>query len=620
MEAAPGVTDCGVCAGVVNNLRSTISVTEPPCCKDGGHNNKETKPEEDLIIRHNDSDFVSARKKQPDDVVSSRQDMAHYRCQEQVNEILHIKNGGNKTWRLYNPFNLWRDKSYNATAKTENAVDVVSCEFSGSCQHVLDVVCTDNTNIESAFFKYRVLPSNNASNISKQNIYPSECNINVSDCKRNIDIRPFEGTSQHEEQLSTSTNGFRSFVFGPITNLFLSSFRRIYPCASPVVSSNWDSEDMGNLQGSESKSKGGGGSSKSPAKGKKDKSGKKSPAKELLKHKAPAPPPPSKSNSGTSGAQQKVVPPQGNVPTAGSHASHNGTAAPNQSALPSSETTTYVVTDSWRHVKKLAIKTPAPNNTTLLTPPSRDSSSESVFTDPLTPQGFAETQNHSSYYSDTCSTEQANEPAELSAYFQTLPVDGTDHDSVFTSLKSDVGMVRSDGGSDKDRNGGCTSLSTTDLDDVTLTLVDSTEQLTDGEDMGGCDFVTTVQKRPQSHSLDALDEEDTVEDSDKKTKSLDALEVTAGVGVTPHTRTTQPPSSFTVVKHRKVELNPTRLSEHCLLPSGKHIQKFCRNTKNKRILQIWNYYRNEYKFVEGEYTMNSCVCVCVCVCVHVFYL
>jgi hypothetical protein len=100
-----------------------------------------------------------------------------------------------------------------------------------------------------------------------------------------------------------------------------------------------------------------------------------------------------------------------------------------------------------------------------------------------------------------------------------------------------------------DKNGGCTSLSTTDLE--------------------GSDFKTLVQKKPQSHSLNALDEEDNVEESDKKTKSLDALEVT---GATPHTRTTQPPSSFTVVKHRKVELNPTRLSENCLLPSGKHSQ------------------------------------------------
>ena len=575
MEAAPGVTDSGVCAGVVNNQRSAISVTESTCYKDSVNNNKETIPEEDFIVYHNDCDLDSESEwtRELEDVVSSRQDKAHCQCQEQVKETLHIKNGSDKTWRSYNPFNLWRDKSYNATAKTENAVDVINCKCS-SVEHVLDVVCADNTNIESAFSKCRVSRTNNASNLSKQNIYPSECNIDVSDGKTNTDVSTFEGANKHEEELKSSTNSIRSLVFGPITNLLQFPFRRIYPCASPVASSNWNCEEMGNLQGSEGKSKGGG-TGKSPAKGKKDKSGKKSPAKELLKHKPPAPPPPSKSTSGTSGAQQKVVPPQGNVPTAGSHAVHNGTAAPQQSAVPSAQTTTYVVTDSWRHVKKLAIKTPAPNNTTLITPPSRDSSSESVFTDPLTPQGFADAHNNSSYYSDTCSTEQANENAAISAYFQTLSVD----DSVFTSLKSDVGMVGSDGGSDKDRIGGSTPLSTTDLDDVTLTVADdSSEHLTDVDDIGGSAFMTSVQK-PQSHSLDALDEEDNAEDSNKKTKSLDSLEITAGVGAaTPHTRTTQPPSSFTLVKHRKVELNPARVSEHCLLPTGKHSQNFHRNT------------------------------------------
>lgn len=260
-----------------------------------------------------------------------------------------------------------------------------------------------------------------------------------------------------------------------------------------------------------------------------------------------------------------------------SHASNNGAPWSEQSAVPSRDTTTYVVTDSWRHVKKLAIKTPASNNRTLLTPPSRDSSSESVFTDPLTPQGFAEAHNNSSLtssnYSDACGTEQVSRLAPNSSYLQTLSVNGTD-DSVFTSLNSDAGMVGSDGLSDKDRGGDSTPLSTTDVDDVTLTLLDSTEQLTDGEDFGGSSLMTSVQKRSQSHSLDALDEEENAEDSEKKTKSLDALEITATNGAVPHTRTTQPPSSFTLVRHRKVELNPARLSEHCLLPTGEHIQMF----------------------------------------------
>ncbi|KAJ9582145.1 hypothetical protein L9F63_003487, partial [Diploptera punctata] len=265
---------------------------------------------------------------------------------------------------------------------------------------------------------------------------------------------------------------------------------------------------MGNLQGSEGKKGAGGGTGKSPGKGKKDK-GKKSPAKELLRqHKSPAPPPPSAQVQ-----QQKVVPPQGNVQPTSSHAS---VASNNGKQQQTGETTTYVVTDSWRHVKKLAIKTPASNNT-LLTPPSRDSSSESVFTDPLTPQGFAEAQNSSitsSYYSDPCSN------GKTSNVTPTRGVNGVD--SVFGVM----------GLSDKEKRGDA------DLDDITLTLVDSQEQLTEGDEP----MTAVVQKRAQSHSLDALDEEE----------NFRAYQ--------------EAPSSFTLVRHRKVELNPTRLSEHCLLP------------------------------------------------------
>jgi hypothetical protein len=561
-------------------------VTEPLCYKDGGLSYRDTASEDNFIDCRNGSDSESESEWTEEDEEdeegeegdSGCRDNAQYQCQEQVNKTCHVKDGGDKTWRLYNPFNLWREKSYNAPAKTENEGDISNCKCS-SRENVLEVVCTgnDNTNIESAFSKCCVLDANNASSLSKQDIQLSECNIDVSDSKANEHVKAVERNNKHQDQVISPTNNFGSFVFRPITKIFQLSFRRVYPCALPVVTPSWNSEKMGNLQGSEGKNKGVG-TGKSPAKGKKDKSGKKSPAKELLKHKSHAPPPPSKSNSGTSQVQQKVAVPQGNVPSAGSHASNSGAAPPDQSTVPGGETTTYVVTDSWRHVKKLTIKTPAPNNTTLLTPPSRDSSSESVFTDPLTPQGFAEAHNNSSlassYYSDPCSTEQANKPAVYSAYFQTPFVGGID-DSVFTSLNSDAGMVGSDGVSDKDRRGGSTPPSTTDLDDVTLTLLDSTEQLTDGEDLEAQSSMTSVQKRPQSHSLDALDEEDNVEDSDKKTKSLDALEVTAGGGAPSHARTTQPPSSFTLVRHRKVELNPTRLSEHCLLASGEHSQMFC---------------------------------------------
>jgi hypothetical protein len=110
--------------------------------------------------------------------------------------------------------------------------------------------------------------------------------------------------------------------------------------------------------------------------------------------------------------------------------------------------------------------------------------------------------------------------------------------------------------------------------------------------------MTSIQKRPQSHSLDALDEEDNVEDIDKKTKSLDALEVTAGGGAPPHTRTTQPPSSFTLVRHRKVELNPTRLSEHCLLASGEHSQMFLSSVEGCKYTVEFNWPVSEHRWPE----------------------
>lgn len=73
-------------------------------------------------------------------------------------------------------------------------------------------------------------------------------------------------------------------------------------------------------------------------------------------------------------------------------------------------------------------------------------------------------------------------------------------------------------------------------DDVTLTMETSEEE--DSTPVAS-------KKRLQANSLDALDEE---AESPTKTKSLE-----------PKT------SSFTVVRHRKVELPPTKLSEQCLL-------------------------------------------------------
>ena len=81
------------------------------------------------------------------------------------------------------------------------------------------------------------------------------------------------------------------------------------------------------------------------------------------------------------------------------------------------------------------------------------------------------------------------------------------------------------------------------------------------------------QKRSQAHSLDALDEEDTAESSSQgKTKSLDAMIDDGKEQQSSVTQPTKMSSSFTVVRHKKVELASTKLSDQCLVTSG---ESFC---------------------------------------------
>ena len=461
METSSYVTEAGVCVDVAYKPGYGISVAEStsPAKPSSQHKANFDQSANGIVCV-----FVKTG------VPGEKLDNAHTH-REQVNNTLHVQDGGDEIWRIYNVFNLWREK--RGQYGVENNPDAT---FVNRCnKSVLNVAC-GKLHIEFAFSKCRVLVE--VKHPFKKLIY----------CSDSTYVRENECAGNHV------------VVYGS----FKFSLKDFY-CLALV---------MGNLQGSEGR-KGVGGIGK----GKKDK-GKKSPAKELLKHKAPAPPPPT----------QKAAPPQ----AAGSQASSNGNQQPpDQSA----ETTTYAVTDSWRHVKKLAIKTPAPNST-LLTPPSRDSSSESVFTDPLTPQGFTEAHNSSvtsSYYSDPCSNGKTT---------NVTPTRGAG------DLFEVMGL------SDKDKRGDA------DLDDVTLTLVDSQEQLSEGDDL----MTTVVQKRGQSHSLDALDEEENAEEKKSKSKSADALEMGGTSPGAGPTRMSQPPSSFTLVRHRKVELNPTRLSEHCLLP------------------------------------------------------
>nr|CAD7257651.1 unnamed protein product [Timema shepardi] len=452
-----------------------------------------------------------------------------------------------------------------------------------------------------------------------------------------------------EQFASRTTNNFKS-ILKPISNLFKFSLRRIYQTNEEGT--------MGNLQGSDSK-KSGGGAFKSPGKNKKDKKegNKKSPAKELIKQvkgQAPPPPPPTSQTKNKNAQQQqqrqqKVVSPEGVHSERSGHASvtaHNGnnaaaeapggsgeepvfptTLASNLTAADTGfdpdDSTTYLVTDSWRQVKKLAVKSPAGNRVTtgapggvsdptVLTPPSRESSSESVFTDPLTPQGFAEAQNSSiasSYYSESGGTfpRDGERRSRNLGYGPTTitnsrvnglgdPYEGSTSNVVDLEWDHSDGMRMVGYAGDMAHPGDhlavldkttisddLTQISdATDIDDITLTLVESHEQLTDAEDSETSSAVFSVpggmapsssqqslHKRPQSHSLDALDEEGVVADDAAKSLSADALEIggagTATMHGVGHQRTTPPPTSFTLVRHRKVELNPTRLSEHCLI-------------------------------------------------------
>ncbi|XP_063240371.1 protein cappuccino isoform X2 [Bacillus rossius redtenbacheri] len=273
-----------------------------------------------------------------------------------------------------------------------------------------------------------------------------------------------------------TTGGFSSSTFiqnlRPISNFFR-SIRR----------------SMGNLQGSgDGKSRGGG---RSPGKAKK---GNKK--EQAAKRSAPKKQQQQQKGGGSVGG--------GSV----------GGGVGEEEARPP----TYLVTDSWRRA-----------NRQQLTPASRESSSESVFTDPLTP--------HSGQLSD-----------------------------------GDMVSGRQPGA--------------VDVDEVTLTLVE--EPSTDHSEASSAVFVAEPpppqqpppeqqqqqqqqqqpRPRPQSHSLDALDEEaatTTPAAPGDRSRSADELDDDSspapGSAAAPRQ---QPPPSFTVVRHRKVELNPTRLSEHCL--------------------------------------------------------
>lgn len=280
--------------------------------------------------------------------------------------------------------------------------------------------------------------------------------------------------------------------FKPISNL-LHSIRKRYQ--QPL--------DMGNLQGGDKNKSG----------GKKDTSGSASPgrsrASKLLL-----------GNRGKSPAKQKNA-----KASAAAAANTAATAAPSVVASPRG------VTDTTAAAVRASEVTAGEQRTSgllqqrssqhLLPAPSRESSAESVFTDPLT-----------SPINNLSATLAAASGSLTSSYYSdvgTLPRDDTmvrtaqEPDHSPPSLEERSPMV--------------------DVDNVTLTLDDPGSHV--------------------HHSLDALDEEEDAVNLDIMTRSVDTMDLGSPMqAVSPTTSfpaRTASQGAFTLVRHRKVELPPATL-------------------------------------------------------------
>lgn len=331
-----------------------------------------------------------------------------------------------------------------------------------------------------------------------------------------------------EELTQQSESNVRAFF----SNLLKYSLRRIYNTEENVNSeedeeSNEEElkkESMGNLQTGEKKS-GNKDVGKSPSREKK-KAGflsKKSPGKDarvVVSTKGPAPPPPIPKPKEETKVEVnnepervgeyldiridedlKVVPPEGIVGAEDSTVTGpNGNT--NSVELDPAEQTDanmisdakFISTDSWRQVQKFEINRDQLSlNFNALSPQSRESSSESIFTDPLTPRALAEMEPKPENRPIESGSSSASKTSTISQK----------HDPDFEDTSS--------------------------LDDVTL--ID--EQLTDTEadDSTSASFVH--QEKCRSASLDILEENISIASSP-----------------------CQRPTSFTLHKHKKVELGP----------------------------------------------------------------
>ncbi|KAK6642135.1 hypothetical protein RUM44_013858 [Polyplax serrata] len=291
---------------------------------------------------------------------------------------------------------------------------------------------------------------------------------------------------------------------------------------------------MGNLQAGESK-KSKDGTGKSPAKRKGGFLSKKSPGKDakvLVRPDGPA-----KDNKSVKSEEflkiceqdvqdvveekkEKVVSPEGIVgaedPTVTGPNGNVNSVKPDQAVGTGASSDAFISTDSWRQVQCLeANRNRLPVGFARLSPQSRESSSESVFTDPLTPRGLAE-------HLEVMKSEKATLESGSSTTTTTSK----------TSTLSQRQDTEFDG--------------TSSLEDITL----MEDQMTDTE---ADDSITIMPDKERSLSMD----------------------VSEGGGVTSTASAPlQRPTSFTIHKHKMVDLEPLTSSGAMISASQDHLRRY----------------------------------------------
>lgn len=251
-----------------------------------------------------------------------------------------------------------------------------------------------------------------------------------------------------------------------------------------------------------------------------------------------------------------------------------------------------LITDSWKQVKKLS-DPKGPNNSTRkeLTPPSKESSSESVFTDPLTPVGFAAEINQC-YYSEESVNVNLEEGKR---YVKPIGSKTKFCENAVSHHKKDAQISREKLGKLSVSKVSCVSLDDI-LDEDNIFILTDTMPDAGTDDVGensNLDFhqvsnqnvldkVSPVEELTKKVDVDHIDGEviifndQTVHKSDsvmgnwettagKKEKSdaasnesdnLDSPEIKL--------RGSALSTSFTLSRHRKVDLPPSKVNEACL--------------------------------------------------------